>query len=96
MIWRTAIIAQLSSASAVEAPRWGSTMTFSMVMVSGVAKSVMYLATRPSLVALAIAERSTSVSREKLRNTEPCFIDSQNSALIMPIVGGMAGTWMVM
>ena len=38
---RTAIIAQLSSASAVEAPRWGSTMARSIFMTSGVAKSVM-------------------------------------------------------
>ena len=43
-----------------------------------------------------MAALSTSVSREKFRNTAPSFMSEQARSSIMPMVPSMAGTWMVM
>ena len=73
----TAIFAQLSSASGVEAPKCGTGMTLSMVKSSSSGKSVTYAATIPSLMAHRRSLVTHQTSPSEIKNPHSLFHDGE-------------------
>ena len=92
----TAITAQFSSDSSVDAPRCGVTRIPLCPATVWFAKSVTYFFTFPLSNASIRASSSTRRSRAKFRSTTPSFILSNASLLIISFVLSRRGTWMVM
>ena len=87
----TAIRAQLSSDSGVEAPKWGITIIFSISTRSGVAKSVTYLAIFPSFTPSKISCDTTRSALAKFKILTPSFIKAIVSLLMIPFVSFVLG-----
>ena len=90
-----AILAQLSSDSSVEAPRWGMTIQPSCPTVVEFAKSETYFLTFPALMEARTAFSSTSKSLAKFKRITPSFIFSNASLPIIPFVASISGTCIV-
>ena len=90
------MIAQLSSDSAVEAPRCGVTIQPFAPTVVVFGKSDTYLCTFPAASASTIASSSTSRSLAKFNMIAVGFIIAIASALIIFFVESRSGTWIVM
>ena len=88
----TAITAQLSSDSSVEAPRCGVAITFFALAILALGKSVTYLFTFLSANAATTAASSTKRSLAKFKITTPSFIISIAFLSIMPFVESNNGT----
>src|SRR5215217_7947578 len=84
--------AQFSSASRVEAPRWGSKITPECWARSRLGKSQTYLASCLFASPSSTADSSTTPLREKFSNTAECFIWAMPPASIMSRVASISGT----
>ena len=91
----TAITAQLSSASGVEAPKCGRQITLSQAISSSAAKSVTMHEIFPALIAARTSSLFTSPPRAMFMSFTPFFMFLIVFALTKPFVSGVSGTWKV-
>ena len=92
----TAITAQFSSASGVEAPRCGIQITLSFPRSSSAAKSVTSAAIFPLLIAASTSSLFTRPPRAMFIMRTPSFMFLIVFALMSPFVSGVSGTCTVM
>ena len=90
--WSTAMSAQFSSASGVDAPRCGIQIVFGAFNNSSAAKSFIKQVTFPLLSASSISPLFTSPPRAIFIIRTPFFINLRDEEFIIPFVSSVCGT----